>query len=177
VVNKALFLDRDGVINQLVVDKDKLRSPRLMEEFRYEPGLIEFIEKVRELSFQIIVITNQPEVKRGLVAKEMVEKFHQQIFQDTEIKDFFVCWHDIEDNCNCRKPRPGLLLDAKKDLNISMKNSYMIGDRNIDMLAAKRAGCTGLLYARDYHDERNTGQPSFKSFSEILSHINLILKS
>ena len=167
---RALFLDRDGVINQLIEEKGKLRSPRCMDEFRYELGVLEFIREIKEMAFEVIVITNQPEVKRGLVTKEIVNDFHKKISVDTGIYNFFICWHDTYDNCDCRKPKPGLFFDAQKELKISLEDSYMIGDRDKDIIAAENAGCSGILYL---HNNITTTlyKHSFTSFSKILSFI------
>ena len=167
---KAIFLDRDGVINQLVEENGKFRSPRSMDEFRYEPGVIKFVQDIKKLDFEIIVITNQPEVKRGLVSKRIVNEFHKKISNDTGILDFFVCWHDAKDLCNCRKPKPGLFLNAREKLNISLTDSFMIGDRDKDILAAEIVGCAGILYSQN-NITINSNKKSFATFSEIYSYV------
>lgn len=167
---RAIFLDRDGVINQLIEEKGKLRSPRSMDEFRYESGVLEFIQDIKKLAFEVIVITNQPEVKRGLVTKKMVDDFHKKISVDTGICNFFICWHDIDDHCDCRKPKSGLFLEVKETLNISLENSYMIGDRDKDIIAAENTGCSGILYSQN-NNVMNSNKPSFASFQEIFSFI------
>lgn len=167
---RAIFLDRDGVINQLIEEKANLRSPRRMNEFRYESGVLEFIQDIKKLAFEVIVITNQPEVKRGLVTKKMVNDFHKKIHNDTGICNFFICWHDTDDNCGCRKPKPGLLLAASEKLNISLKDSYMIGDRDKDIIAAENVGCTGILYSQKLF-ATVLNRYIFASFPEIFSFI------
>ena len=104
---KAVFLDRDGVINGMINEVGAFRSPRTMDEFTYEPGVADFVKKVKELGYVVAVITNQPEVKRGLVTKEAVMLLHEKIRKEIGIEHFFVCWHDNEDQCQCRKPKPG----------------------------------------------------------------------
>lgn len=120
--------------------------------------------------FCVTSVTNQPEVKRGLVTKEIVNDFHKKISVDTGIYNFFICWHDTYDNCDCRKPKPGLFFDAQKELKISLEDSYMIGDRDKDIIAAENAGCSGILYL---HNNITTTlyKHSFTSFSKILSFI------
>lgn len=167
---RAIFLDRDGVTNQLIEEKGRFRSPRSIDEFKYEPGVIKFIQDIKKSDFEIIVITNQPEVKRGLVSKKIVEDFHKKISVDTGIRNFFICWHDTDDNCDCRKPKPGLFLTASEKLNISLKDSYMIGDRDKDIIAAENAGCSGILYSQNYFAAK-LNKYSFTSFPDIFSFI------
>ena len=145
----GVFLDRDGVICKLVNDHGVLRSPRSMPEFQFVDGVIEFLDRLRELDIEVAVVTNQPEVKRNLVRKELVEQFHQMIRERTGIEHFFVCWHDDDDTCNCRKPKPGLLFQAAEELGVDLSGSYMLGDRQKDMDAARAAGCRGILVGRD----------------------------
>lgn len=141
----GVFLDRDGVICKLVNDHGALRSPRSLPEFKFVDGVIEFLRCLRGLDLEIAVVTNQPEVKRNLVRKELVEQFHEIIRERTGVEHFFVCWHDDEDMCNCRKPKPGLLFQAAKELGVDLSGSYLLGDRQKDMDAARAAGCQGIL--------------------------------
>lgn len=145
----GVFLDRDGVICELVNDQGVLRSPRSMPEFQFVDGVIEFLHRLRELDIEVAVVTNQPEVKRNLVRKELVEQFHEIIRERTGIEHFFVCWHDDDDMCNCRKPKPGLLFQAAEELDVDLSGSYMLGDRQKDMDAARAAGCQGILVGND----------------------------
>jgi D-glycero-D-manno-heptose 1,7-bisphosphate phosphatase len=167
---KAVFLDRDGVINKMINEGGLLRSPRTQAEFEYELGIVEFANSIRDLGFEIAVITNQPEVKRGLVSREIVEQFHKKITSDTGIEHFFVCWHDVSDNCSCRKPKAGLFFDASEKLHVDLGKSYMVGDREKDMLAAQSARCEGILYSKT-PDESGSHFPAYGSFNEILNKI------
>ncbi len=167
---RAIFLDRDGVINQLIVENGRFRSPRSIDEFKYEHGVIKFIQDVKLVNFEVVVITNQPEVKRGLVSKKIVDDFHKKISVDAGICNFFICWHDADDNCNCRKPKPGLFFVASENLDISLKDSYMIGDRDKDVIAAEKAGCVGILYSKNNFAQKLI-QHSFSSFPEIFSFV------
>ena len=107
-----MFLDRDGVINLLVDRGGVLTSPRNEREFNYVDVVDRFVETAMGLGFEVVVISNQPEVKRGLVERRTVEEFHQRIRREIGIQHFYVCWHDETDNCECRKPKPGLLIKA-----------------------------------------------------------------
>jgi D-glycero-D-manno-heptose 1,7-bisphosphate phosphatase len=166
--NKAIFLDRDGVVNRIIYENNVQRSPRSMDEFEYEQGILEFIQNIKKLDFEIAIITNQPEVKRGLVSRDTVEQFHKKIRSELGIDHFFVCWHDSTDNCNCRKPKPGLFFDAKEKLQVNLEDSFMIGDREKDIISAKSAGCNGILYTKNESDFALHQFASYRSFPEIL---------
>ncbi len=167
---KAIFLDRDGVINKLILESGISRSPRLIEEFIINSEIPHFIATFKNLGYLILVITNQPEVSRGLVSKEQVEEFHRLIFDLLVIDDIFVCWHDKDDECSCRKPKPGLLIEAKQKYDIDMVNSFFIGDRTIDFDAAKAAGTNGILYTESTVFKWN------EAFNSLTGIMNYILK-
>ncbi len=138
---RAIFLDRDGVINRERTDYVKSVS-----ELEILPGVAESIKKLKDAGFIIIVITNQSAINRGLTNHDNVKNIHTTI-QDyckkngTLIDAFFYCPHRPDENCMCRKPNAGLLLRASVEFNIDLKSSWMIGDRDSDLQAAKLAGC------------------------------------
>lgn len=149
---RAIFLDRDGVINKNSKEHDYVKS---WGEFEFLPGII---ETVRELNkdFLVVVVSNQRGIARGMMTKENVEEVHKNMVKEfsrkgAKIDAIYVCPHDDSDNCNCRKPKPGMILKAAKDLDIDLKESYVIGDSISDIEAGKKAGCKPILF-KNNHD-------------------------
>lgn len=146
---KAVFLDRDGVINQTIFRMGKPRAPYTLEEFSFLPGVPEAVDFLREEGFELIIVTNQPDVARGWVTREAVDLVNQYISESLGIKDIRACFHTEHDRCECRKPRPGMLLEAAKDHDIDLEQSFMVGDRVSDVEAGKHAGCKTVLIGTD----------------------------
>jgi D-glycero-D-manno-heptose 1,7-bisphosphate phosphatase len=142
---RAVFLDRDGVINQTIFRMGKPRAPYTLEEFSFLPGVEEAVDFLREEGFELIIVTNQPDVARGWVSREAVDSVNNYISEALHIPDVRACFHTEHDNCECRKPNPGMLLEAAKEHDIDLENSFMVGDRSSDIEAGKRAGCKTIL--------------------------------
>ena len=173
-MNNAIFLDRDGVINNIIISKGLPLSPSKFEEFKILPGVRESISKLKELNFYCILVTNQPDVSRGKIKKETVVKMNEYVKSELGLNDVFVCFHDDKDNCQCRKPKPGLILNASYKWNVDLKNSYMIGDRWKDIEAGRLAGCKTILIKSNYVEEIKT-KPDFE-LDSLLSAAILIKK-
>jgi D-glycero-D-manno-heptose 1,7-bisphosphate phosphatase len=141
----AVFLDRDGVINQAIIRDCKPYPPASLEDVVFFPGTFEAIQSLRSSGYIVIVVTNQPDVARGAQSKEVVESIHGIIRQQLQVDDIKVCYHTDEDDCQCRKPKPGMILNAAREYNIDLTKSYMIGDRWRDIEAGKAAGCKTIL--------------------------------
>ncbi|MGC9145308.1 MAG: D-glycero-alpha-D-manno-heptose-1,7-bisphosphate 7-phosphatase [Nitrososphaeria archaeon] len=146
--NKAVFLDRDGVI---CYDVHYMSSP---DQFTLMPGVGEGIQKLNEMGFLVIVVTNQSGLKRGLITEDNLKKIHERMISElsaygARIDDIFVCPCLPEDDCECRKPKPGMILEAARKHSIDLKSSYMIGDKQIDSDAGKAAGCKTILITED----------------------------
>jgi D-sedoheptulose 7-phosphate isomerase len=152
-MNQGLFLDRDGVINKVILRYGQPFSVRRFDEFELVEGVREVLEAFRKEGFINIIVTNQPDIARGLMKKEELEKMHVLIREELPVDDILVCPHDDNDNCNCRKPKSGLLLKAAKERNIDLKSSFVIGDQWKDMEAGKNAGCTTVLIDYPYNKE------------------------
>lgn len=142
---KAIFLDRDGVLNKLIIRGGKAQAPYTREEFELLPGVELACQKLEEAGFLRIVVTNQPDVARGWVTIESVEMINAEIKKHLRIDDIVVCFHTNSDNCHCRKPLPGMLLAAAQKWEIDLSASYMIGDRYGDISAGVSAGCQTFL--------------------------------
>jgi len=144
-MERAIFLDRDGIINEVIIKDGKPFSPRNIEEFVLLLGIDEFLKISKRFGFLNIVITNQPDISRRLLEISELNKMHKIIMDKLPIDDILVCIHDDMDNCDCRKPKPGLILKAAEKWNIDLSKSFMIGDRWKDVGAGKSAGCKTIL--------------------------------
>jgi len=147
---RAVFIDRDGVILHSPVEGGIPRPPRGDAEFAYLPGVGEALGLIRAAALVPVVVTNQPDVARGLTPRTLVEAFHERLRLDHGLLHVYTCFHDDQDGCGCRKPAPGLLQQAAQDLDLSLPGSFMVGDRWRDIDAGRRAGCTTLLVRHPY---------------------------
>jgi len=150
----AIFLDRDGVINRVILHSGKPYPPAILTDVEILPDVRENLNKLRELGFTLIVVTNQPDVARGIQTRENVESIHAYLHANLPIDKFMVCYHDDQDECSCRKPKPGLLIDAALQNSIDLSSSYMIGDRWRDVEAGQRAGCKSIFIDYGYADRQ-----------------------
>ena len=147
-MKKAIFLDRDGVINQLIIREGKAQAPYTLEEFALYPGVEEALVIIKASGYLAIIVTNQPDVARGWVKKESVELVNNKIRELLPVDDIKICYHTNSDNCLCRKPMPGMLLEAAREWEIDLKSSFMMGDRYGDVSAGVRAGCKTVLIGK-----------------------------
>lgn len=166
-------MDRDGVLNQTIFRNGKARAPYTLEEFSLFAGVIEAIQILRDLDYVLIVVTNQPDVARGWVTREAVEMVNNKIRDLIHLDDIKICFHTEKDDCQCRKPRPGMLLEAARDWSIDIKKSFMIGDRHSDIEAGLSAGCKTVLIGEG--DNSSSVKPDFQKNS-LLEAANLIAK-
>ena len=157
-MNRAVFLDRDGVINRAIVREGRPFPPPSLEELEFLPGVAEAIDGLRRAGFRLIIVTNQPDVRSGIQQREMVERMHERISLELSVDDIKVCYHVEQDDCPCRKPKPGMLLEAAAEWSLSLQKSFMIGDRWRDIEAGRAAGCKTILIKYEY-DERQADGP------------------
>jgi D-glycero-D-manno-heptose 1,7-bisphosphate phosphatase len=150
-MRRAVFLDRDGVLNEPIVRDGLPHSPRSLADFKIIQGTADALDALRQAGFLLIVATNQPEVVRGLQDRDVIEKMHAELRSVLRVDDVFTCYHDSGDRCACRKPEPGLILEAARKWEIRLDESYMIGDRFKDIEAGRRAGCRTILLAQSYN--------------------------
>jgi D-glycero-D-manno-heptose 1,7-bisphosphate phosphatase len=144
-LKKAVFLDRDGVLNQTIFRMGKPRAPYTLDEFHLCEGVQEGISLLKEGGYLLIVVTNQPDVARGWVSREAVDAVNGKLKELIEVDDILACFHTEKDQCECRKPRPGMLLEAARNYKIDLSSSWMIGDRYSDVEAGISAGCKTIL--------------------------------
>jgi len=145
---KVVFLDRDGVINRDSPDYIKSWS-----EFKFLPGSLEALKKLTQKGFRIIVITNQSAVNRKMMSREGLELIHTRMQAAAaegggKISDIFFCPHTPDEGCSCRKPKPGLIHQARRRYAIDLKNTYLVGDSAKDIECARNAGCDRTILVR-----------------------------
>lgn len=158
----AVFLDRDGVINRIVVGADGIpRPPASTEDVELLLGVEDACDRLRALGHVLVVVTNQPDVARGTQSRAVVDDINTLVCSLVGIDHVRVCFHDDGDGCACRKPQPGLIVDAARDLGIDLTVSFMVGDRSRDIEAGRRAGCLTVLVG-DGYGEQLSSQPDAK---------------
>lgn len=171
---KTVFLDRDGVINYPIVKSGKPYPPRDLSEFKLMPGVMEGIKILKNAGFFIVVVTNQPDVGRGLISKGNVESIHQRMMEILPLDEVRVCFDDGNIvNSEFRKPNPGMILASAEENGIDMERSYMIGDRWRDINAGKRAGLKTIFIDYGYAEELQM-EPDYRVHS-LLDAAKLIL--
>ncbi|MCW9034144.1 MAG: HAD family hydrolase [Rhodospirillales bacterium] len=157
---KAVFLDRDGVLNSSNVREGKPYAPTCIEDFSLLPGVAEAVKALHENGYMTIVVTNQPDLTTGKVSADTVEAFHECLRAAMPIDDIIICPHLNEDNCSCRKPKPGMILQAAQKYRIDLTKSIVVGDRWRDIDAADAAGCVSYFIEYGY-DEPLKQKPNF----------------
>ena len=159
---RAVFLDRDGVIVIPEFRDGRSFAPRRVEDFNIYPEAPAALARLRAAGFALVVVTNQPDVAGGLITSDVLETMHDSLKATLPIDRIEVCTHRNEDRCECRKPAPGMLLQAADALELSLETSYMVGDRASDVEAGKRAGCKTVFIDRYY---KNDEQPQVVNHS------------
>jgi D-glycero-D-manno-heptose 1,7-bisphosphate phosphatase len=172
-LTRAVFLDRDGVLNEPVLRNGKPYPPANVSQLRIVPGANGAVERLREAGFTTIVITNQPDVSRGTTSREAVDAIHEALQAAIRVDDIYACFHDDADACDCRKPLPGALLRAARDRNIDLRRSFMVGDRWRDVEAGRAAGVRTVLIDRNYDERLPSNPPDWivTSLSEAVDRI------
>jgi D-glycero-D-manno-heptose 1,7-bisphosphate phosphatase len=163
--HRAVFLDRDGVINRPVIRAGHPYPPSSLDEFEILPGVPEACQILKKLGFILVVATNQPDVGRGSLPREVVESIHERLSKQLPIDRVMTCFHggaDYADPCDCRKPLPGMLFEASAELKISLPRSFMIGDRWRDVDCGFNAGCKTIFIDWGYKEKLKVA-PDFRA--------------
>jgi D-glycero-D-manno-heptose 1,7-bisphosphate phosphatase len=155
---RAVFLDRDGVINRALVRDGKPYPPATLDEVEVLPGVAEALTRLRGAGFLLLVATNQPDVARGTQRREVVEAINARLTSELALDEVFVCYEDGAD-CPRKKPNPGLLLEAADKYGIDLANSFIVGDRWRDVEAGRRAGCRTIFVDYGYQEQRPPHPP------------------
>ncbi|MBY0429768.1 MAG: HAD family hydrolase [Rhodospirillales bacterium] len=145
---KAVFLDRDGILNRALIHGRKSYAPRMLADFRLLPGVTRAVRELHRAGFLLVVVTNQPDIGNGLVAPEVVEEMHRRLRGRLPLTEIMVCPHRQDEGCPCRKPRPGMLVAAAGRFGIDLRRSWMVGDRPSDVEAGLEAGCRTIFVDR-----------------------------
>jgi D-glycero-D-manno-heptose 1,7-bisphosphate phosphatase len=153
VVTRAVFLDRDGVINANIERDGKPVAPTSVADFRILDGVEEAVRQLKQAGFLIIVVTNQPDLSTGRTSQSTIEAMHDEIRRRLAVDAIKICPHVDSDACECRKPKPGLIMEAAREFGIDLGASYVVGDRWRDVAAGKSAGC--LTFFVDYGYEQD----------------------
>ena len=153
-MKRAVFLDRDGVISRSFTRNGKPFAPTTLAEFEILTGAAAAIAALKNAGFHVIVVTNQPDVGAGKTPREVVEAMNQRLRQECPVDDVRVCYHTEADACDCRKPKPGLLVAAARDWAVDLRQSYMVGDRWRDIVAGQAAGCRTVLVDCGYAEKQ-----------------------
>ena len=146
----AVFLDRDGVIVVPEFRDRRSFAPRRLQDFRLYPEAAASLQKLKRAGFLLAVVTNQPDVGNGLMSRSEVEAMHEIMRRELPLDAIKVCFHGQAEGCDCRKPKPGMLLEAADELGINLKRSFMVGDRSSDVEAGRAAGCATVFIDLGY---------------------------
>jgi D-glycero-D-manno-heptose 1,7-bisphosphate phosphatase len=146
----AVFLDRDGVLIASRLQGGVPHPPPRVEMMEILPGVAESLRKLSAAGYNLLVVTNQPDVARGRQTRDNVEQINAALQSALPIEAIYVCYHDDADRCDCRKPAPGMLTQAAREHGIDLSASFMVGDRWSDVVAGAAAGCRTFLISRSY---------------------------
>ncbi len=163
--HKAVFLDRDGVLNHAVIRHGKPYPPSSLEELSIPDDAKSALDTLKLAGFLLIVVTNQPDVTRKKTSLEQVELINNTLKTTLDLDDVRVCYHDDADKCPCRKPKPGLITQAALDYQINLSESFMIGDRWRDIEAGHDAGVKTIWLYNDYNEKKPKYAPDFTAAS------------
>ena len=172
-VNKAVFLDRDGVINKSIVRLGKPYAPLLLREFKILSGVKKTLEILKKKNFLLIVVTNQPDFKTRKLKLTELNKMNKILINKLKIDQIYVCKHDDFDLCKCRKPKNKFLEDAIKKYKINRKLSFLVGDREKDILAGLKSKLKTIYIDKNYNEPKpKKFDFKCKNLNESLEYIN-----
>jgi D-glycero-D-manno-heptose 1,7-bisphosphate phosphatase len=158
---RAVFLDRDGVLNKAIVVDGKPYPPDSLQALEIPSDVPQALQQLKQAGYLLIAVTNQPDVARGKTQPSLVQAINDALIKQLPLDEFHVCYHDDQDNCDCRKPAPGFLLMAAKNHNLDLSHSIMIGDRWSDIEAGQRANCKTIWLNYGYKEAAPRKPPDF----------------
>lgn len=164
-LRRAVFLDRDGVLNRAIVRNGTPYPPATLAELEILPDAPKALENLKAAGFLLIGVTNQPDVARGTQRREVVDAINAALLAALPLHEMLVCDHDDRDGCDCRKPLPGLLLQAAARYGIDLSSSFMIGDRWKDVETGRRVACATVLIDYGYAEMRPDSAPDCRAYS------------
>jgi D-glycero-D-manno-heptose 1,7-bisphosphate phosphatase len=160
-MTKAVFLDRDGVLNQSVVPEGIPCPPACVDELEIFPDAAGALQRLKQAGYLLIVVTNQPDIARGTQTRAVVDEINAALGAALPVDEFVVCPHDNAANCTCRKPKPGMVLEAAARHGVDLKESFLIGDRWRDIDCGAVAGVRTVLIDRGYRERAPEHVPDF----------------
>ena len=169
---RAVFLDRDGVLNPSPIRRGRPRAPITLAELQLFPWVAGAVDALHEAGFSCLVVTNQPDVASGELPASTLAAMHARVLEETGVDDIYVCPHGQNDGCACRKPRPGLVLRAARDWSVDLAASFLVGDRPSDIEAGRAAGCRTVLVDGPEHGHV---QPDYR-VRDLRAAVTTILK-
>jgi D-glycero-D-manno-heptose 1,7-bisphosphate phosphatase len=158
-LKRAVFLDRDGVVIEAAVRDGKPYPPTNADSMRIPAGTRNVLARLKECGYLLVVVTNQPDVARGRQTREAVDEMNRRLQAELPLDDVLTCYHDDADDCECRKPQPGLIHRAAQRYGIDLSESYLIGDRWRDIDAGANAGCKTILIDHGYSERAPASTP------------------
>ena len=161
IKRRAVFLDRDGILNAAIVRNGKPHPPSSVAQVEIPAGVADGLIQLRNLGFLLIGVTNQPDVARGTTPRETVDAINGYLKSKLPLDEICVCFHDDADGCSCRKPNPGLILNTAERHEINLAASYMVGDRWKDIEAGRKTGCNTVWVDYGYSEMFKTGLPDY----------------
>jgi D-glycero-D-manno-heptose 1,7-bisphosphate phosphatase len=171
-MSRAVFLDRDGVLNRAVLRHGRPYPPDSVEDLEILPGVFEAMTALRAAGYRLIVATNQPDVATGRQRLAVVEAIHQRLRAALPIDDVRACYHTDRDGCPCRKPKPGMLREAAAAWALDLTRCFMVGDRWRDVGAGRAAGCRTILvgdgYGEPFADRPDAVAGSLREASDLI---------
>jgi D-glycero-D-manno-heptose 1,7-bisphosphate phosphatase len=169
---RAVFLDRDGVLT-----RERADYVKTVDELEILPGVYEPLRRLGKMGFRLVLVTNQSVVGRGLATTDILTEIHEKLQRELKshgchLDAIYYCPHLPQDGCDCRKPQPGMIVKAVRELGIDLTTSWMIGDKEIDLEAARRAGCRGLKVSTNSGELENAVQQIIETESSIKSWVS-----
>lgn len=174
-MRRAVFLDRDGVLNQAFVREGKSYPPHRLEDFQLLEGVAEACALLEAAGFLLIVVTNQPDVGTGKQTRETVEAMHERLRALLPVHDVLACYHRQDEGCACRKPRPGMLLEGARRHGVDLTTSFLVGDRRSDIAAGQAAGCGCFFIDHQYREPGPSG--AFETVTGLRDAADRILRA
>jgi D-glycero-D-manno-heptose 1,7-bisphosphate phosphatase len=157
---RAVFFDRDGVLNEAISRDGKPHPPASLDDLVLLPEARAAVDLVHDAGFVAICVTNQPDVARGTLERSAADAMNNYVAEELGLDDLVACFHDEADGCACRKPRPGMMLEAAGKWDLSLPESYVVGDRWRDVEAGARAGCYTILVDRGWKERQAEIEPN-----------------
>jgi D-glycero-D-manno-heptose 1,7-bisphosphate phosphatase len=168
-LRKAVFLDRDGVINHTVFRRGAQRAPQDLSEWRWLDGVHHTLVELSARGYVLVVCTNQPDVVRGWQSREQVDEFHTMIERELPVARVYACFHDNAAACACRKPKPGMLLQAAEEFQLDLARSFMVGDRKGDIDAGRAAGVRTVHFRHPDDSDEVGADHEIRAIAELLA--------